>query len=409
MKLSETLLAASLLALHGTAFGQNCAGTGTGRIPLNDLGANLYLGQFQGGLYPGGSNTVPAAHSAEGLARAAAIQPLNAAGQPSATGKYVMLSVGMSNTTQEFCSQPATEPCEPWTFVGRASQRNDLDRTHLVIVNGAAGGQAATSWDSPIDPNYNRVRDSVLAPLGLTEAQVQVAWVKQANAGPTASLPNAAADAYTLEVSLGNIVRAMKVRYPNLKMVFLSSRIYAGYATSTLNPEPYAYESGFSVKWLIQAQINQMGPGGTPDPRAGDLNYNTVAPWIAWGPYLWADGLTPRSDGLIWECLDFSSDGTHPAPGPTRARSKVGGMLENFFFSSTFATPWMVAPAGTGCYPNCDGSTAPPVLNVADFTCFLQQYAAARTYGNCDASSVSPMLNVSDFTCFLQRYAAGCP
>src|SRR5436190_2908970 len=28
------------------------------------------------------------------------------------------------------------------------------------------------------------------------------------------------------------------------------------------------------------------------------------------------------------------------------------------------------------CAANCDGSTAPPVLNVADFTCFLQKFAA---------------------------------
>ena len=63
---------------------------------------------------------------------------------------------------------------------------------------------------------------------------MQVAWIKQANPGPTASLPSASADAYTLEMQLGNTVRAAKQRWPNLKIVFLSSRIYAGYATSTL-------------------------------------------------------------------------------------------------------------------------------------------------------------------------------
>jgi hypothetical protein len=63
------------------------------------------------------------------------------------------------------------------------------------------------------------------------------------------------------------------------------------------------------------------------------------------------------------------------------------------------------APA---CYANCDGSIVAPTLNVADFTCFLQQYAAGNSYANCDSSSVVPVLNVADFTCFLQRYAAGC-
>jgi hypothetical protein len=49
------------------------------------------------------------------------------------------------------------------------------------------------------------------------------------------------------------------------------------------------------------------------------------------------------------------------------------------------------------------------VLNVADFTCFLQKYAAADPYANCDNSTTPPVLNVADFTCFLQKFAAGCP
>ena len=61
------------------------------------------------------------------------------------------------------------------------------------------------------------------------------------------------------------------------------------------------------------------------------------------------------------------------------------------------------------CYPNCDGSTAAPVLNVADFTCFLQRFAASDPYANCDGSTTAPVLNVADFTCFLQSFAAGCP
>jgi glucose/arabinose dehydrogenase len=61
------------------------------------------------------------------------------------------------------------------------------------------------------------------------------------------------------------------------------------------------------------------------------------------------------------------------------------------------------------CAANCDGSTADPVLNIADFTCFLQAYAAGDAYANCDGSTEQPTLNIADFTCYLQQFATGCP
>ena len=61
------------------------------------------------------------------------------------------------------------------------------------------------------------------------------------------------------------------------------------------------------------------------------------------------------------------------------------------------------------CYANCDGSVSKPVLNVADFTCFIQKVADGDPWANCDGSQTEPTINVADFTCFLQRFAAGCP
>ena len=78
----------------------DCDNTQTGLVPLNDLGSGTYLGVFQGGLYPGGSNTPPAAHAVEGMARAAALQSLDVLGQPALHGWIGMVSIGMSTTTQ---------------------------------------------------------------------------------------------------------------------------------------------------------------------------------------------------------------------------------------------------------------------------------------------------------------------
>jgi hypothetical protein len=71
-----------------------------------------------------------------------------------------------------------------------------------------------------------------------------------------------------------------------------------------------------------------------------------------------------------------------------------------------------------GCYANCDSSTVEPVLNVDDFTCFINEFATSQTlpheqqvnaYANCDGSTIAPALNVDDFTCFINRFAQGCP
>lgn len=333
-------LAASLLIFAAAACGSTGPSRSSGGVPLNDLGPSDYLGSFEGGLYPGGSNTMPSAHDSVGRVRAGRIQPRDASGAPSAGGKYVLLSVGMSNTSQEWCGVQ-TSPCNSWSFSGKAAADAAVNHGTLVIANGAKGSETATEWDSPSDPNYDRVRDQVLTPLGLSEAQVQAVWLKQANPDPSASLPSGSADAYTLEATLGRIARALKSRYANLEIIFVSSRIYAGYATVQLNPEPYAYESGFAVKWLIEAQIDQMANGGTVvDTRAGNLNYNTTAPWIGWGPYLWADGENARSDGFSWSPGDFQSDGTHPS---TSGETKVANLLLSFFKTDGHASCWFLA------------------------------------------------------------------
>ena len=335
---SATPPAIVVVAIGMAALGAAQTGSRNTRVALDDLGSWTYKG-FPGGLYEGGSNAVPPDHSAAGMDKARQIVPRDVTGAPSALGRYALVSIGMSNTTQEFCG---ATPCAPGTFMTQAAADPDVNHGTLALVDGAAGGQTADTWDSPTDANYDRVRDTRLAPRGLTEAQVQIAWVKVANAGPTVSLPAANADAYRLVTQTGNIVRALRVRYPNLQHVYLSTRIYAGYATTTLNPEPYAYESAFAAKWVIQAQVDQMR-GAPPDPRAGNLDYDTgPAPWIAWAAYLWADGRNARSDGLTWEPADFAADGTHPSPA---GRAKVGKMLLGFFKESGHARCWFAVAA----------------------------------------------------------------
>ena len=64
------------------------------------------------------------------------------------------------------------------------------------------------------------------------------------------------------------------------------------------------------------------------------------APWTVWGPYLWADGLKGRNDGLlVWGREDLGPDGTHPS---MLGREKVARLLMNFLKTDPTSRTWFV-------------------------------------------------------------------
>lgn len=295
---------------------QNCDRKFVGLPPLIDMGKSLYKG-YEGGLYPNGQNDIPPVHLQAGLALAQSIVPLNSMGNPDPNGRTVLLSIGMSNATQEFS-----------VFKAMADTLK-IRNPRLTIVDGAQGGQtAAVIVDT--GANFWRVIDQRLTNQGVTRQQVQIAWIKEANANPRDSFPT---HAQVLSTQLQQIARILKTKYPNIKLAYFSSRIYGGYATTTLNPEPFAYESGYSVKWAIAEQIN----GNVALAFEGT---NAVAPWMAWGPYFWADGELGRSDSVKWFCTELSSDGTHPSMS---GRQKAAKMLLDFFMKDKTTIPWFLA------------------------------------------------------------------
>ena len=301
----------------------------TGMIPLTEMDQAIYKGQT-GGLYGQGRNTPPEPHRTAAQNESALIEPLDANGLPSPTGRIGLISLGMSNTTQEFSVFKTLADADP--------NRS----TCVVIVDCAQGGQAAHEWAYPDTTNPNRpspwvVMDQRLDKAGVKPAQVQVVWIKQAQKMP-AGLGDFPLHAKSLRDDTALILRALNARFPNLRIAYLSSRIYAGYATTALNPEPYAYESAFSVRWLIEDQIN-ADPNLNADPSRGPVH----APLLLWGPDLWADGVHPRqADGLVWLREDLGPDGTHPS---LLGRQKVAEMLLAFFKNDPTAKRWFLKPS----------------------------------------------------------------
>ena len=277
--------------------------------PVSDLGSAEYLG-FGGGLFPNGKNCPPFAYEQAGIALGATVQALDADGAPSASGQIVMISIGMSNTSREFSQ-----------FIRLAEARKN---PNLLMIDAARDGAAATEIALPSGDYWKHV-DGQLHRFEASPAQVQVVWLKTALAHDARGFPK---EARLLQRALRSIAGILSMKFPRLKLVYVSSRIYGGYSETDLSPEPIAYESAFAVKWLIEERINKPSPGGIP--------------WVSWGPYLWADGMTPRSDGLIWKRSDFEPDGVHPS---AQGVLKVATMLLDFFQNDTSAKPWFLAPA----------------------------------------------------------------
>lgn len=321
-------------------------------LPLTEL-ATAYKGE-DGGLYGGGRNEPPAAHHAAYLEEAALIVPRDARGEPATGGKIGFISIGFSNPSIEFEDFKRTADADP--------QKSPS----VTIVNGCIGGRSAVMWawdGAEVLPpaeqeRLDRAMDVVrmpkgkrppaglekdtwptlakrIAAAGLSPQQVQVAWLKhvEANPRPFGEFP---AHARALQADITAILNIARLHYPNLRVVYLSSRTFGGWSgRESGSPEPYAYESGFGTRWVVQRQI------------AGDANLNfdpargeVKAPLVLWGPYLWAQGNTPRKlDGLTWTQADVRADFLHPNEAGC---AKTTALLLNFFKSNDGAARWFL-------------------------------------------------------------------
>ena len=264
-----------------------------------------------GGLYGGGGNQPPEAQRKAAETALAQIKPLNAEGKPAADGRIVFVSISMSNATMEFSTFNR--------IADQAPQKSDK----VTIVDCAQGGQTMAAWSTPDARPWTEAMNR-LQRAGVTPQQVQAAWIKPANAGPSGSMKD---HLERLEADTVAVLQLAKQKFPNLRIAYLSSRIWAGNASTGLNPEPYAYEGAFACRHLIQKQMS------------GDAALAAEkSPVLLWGPYLWAEGTKGRKiDKLVWTPEDFGRDGTHPSPS---GQEKVARLLLDFLSTDPLAKGW---------------------------------------------------------------------
>jgi hypothetical protein len=340
--------------------GDNCAdytynipGGSTPMIPLTDLGTGTFLG-YEGGLYPSGSNVRPTSHDSDGVSIAEGIVPLDSSGNYSPTGKYVLMALGESTLQNEFNrflpmgnSDPAKNP-------------------NLVIVNAAQGGATPNQLSLLNSYYWGMITNNYLTQNNVTANQVVAVYMEDTDGIATGTFPS---DVTPLQTEYESVMNNLHTLFPNLQLVYLSPRVYGGYSNGVGNPdnpEPYAYEMAYALKWAIQDQLNGNS----------NLNYNAAlgpvrAPWMSWGSYYWSNGLTARNDGLTWSCADFAADGTHPSSDQARlGQYKVASQILSFLRTDDTTTPWYLATTlgltdtGGNNQSGNPGTTLPTALTV---------------------------------------------
>lgn len=261
-------------------------------IPLPQLLGSSYLGE-PGGLYPE-SNEPPAGYLDE------AVSSLEQDSQ------IVLLCLGMS-AMQNMCS-------------GYINGSYPGVTPGLIAINGAIGSKQQ-NWESASHFVWDR-GVQMLTQQGLNESQVDIVIYHNTFGGESRPFPEWVLAENGLRASLQITMDIIAERYPNTKLILVTSRYHAFYAPpDSKSPEPWAYESAWAYKYLIEDRINCAVDCGPP---------------VAWFAYLW-DSSWPQS----W----YVSDGIHLS---NEGRAAAGAIWDNFLRTSPYTTSWYLSgPAPT--------------------------------------------------------------
>lgn len=252
----------------------------------------------------------------------------------------------MSNTWQEF------------RHVEETSDSDISKNPSVVVVNGAQGTKSVLEWANPLDDAWITLEQRVTE-KGLAPNQVQVLWMKHAFRDPYTieGLDGPGSHIDALADGITQVIKIATQNYPNVKLIFLSNRIRSYLEDDSKSPEPFAFESAFAVRDVINRQWQPT----SYDPL-DQLPYPQF-PLITWGPYLWADGENPRSDRLTYLSCDLMADCTHPSMA---GEYKVATQIFGSFVSDPFFYPWFLKDHVNGPQTNVivDNATGSAPLTI---------------------------------------------
>ncbi len=155
------------------------------------------------------------------------------------------------------------------------------------------------------------------------------------------------------------------------------------------------------VSWAsrsVSAPPERSFPAMTYD---SDRQAMVVFGGTTFGPTSYDD--TWQFDGATWAQLDASGPSRRYSTAFTFDADRNNAVLFGGLDGSRFHSDTWVLTCAEECYADCDGSGS---LDLFDFLCFQNDFAASAPSADCDASGA---LDFFDFLCFQNAFAAGCP
>ena len=193
-----------------------------------------------------------------------------------------------------------------------------------------------TQSGSAGNPAYGTASSSASLAGGVSAAQVQVVWLKEAIAGEARRFPK---DAKALQADLRAILRVMRLRYPNLRL--------------GLPLEPNLRRLRDHRPQSGACGLRQRLRGSRPDPGPdGGQGQGPVARLGAVPLDRWAEGAAAR------RAASGRPATTNRTTGPIR-RSQVSRRSPRCSSTSSRPTP----PRGAGSSPTRRGTSVAPVLS----------------------------------------------
>ncbi len=273
-------------------------------VPFLDLQTGTYLG-YQAGLYPGGTNILSGTHLNDAKSIAKGIKPLDGDGNIN-YGDGVVLVAGFGPSVPGHIYNSFVDK------VRNPSVTYDLNPC-LDAINLCIGGKDINYGidDTLYEFYWQAILDKV-TDVGYTAAQVQIGWMYFNEKGLTEP-PVFPDNSLELTESYIQFINKAKDYFPNLQLMYISSRHFGGFADTTLTEyyslaEPASYQNNWTVKWTIEEQINAT------DIRLKYKGASPNAPLLLWGPNFWCNAEQKRMwDKKRYDCeTSFNpEDGYH--------------------------------------------------------------------------------------------------